>query len=84
MNPPQAWRIYDALRADPKIIFLPEQAGFNRIRREAGDLIPGGPNAWTDAYLASFASCERITIATFDRQFDPLHGCSVLTLPVER
>ncbi|MGC2164320.1 MAG: TA system VapC family ribonuclease toxin [Silvibacterium sp.] len=80
LKPAQAWHIYDALCADPRIIFLSEQHKFSAHWRETGDLISGGPNAWTDAYLAAFASCERATVVTFDRQFKPLSGCTVFTL----
>jgi hypothetical protein len=76
----QAWDIYDTLLADPRIIFLTEQPGFGTHWRRIGSSISGGPNAWTDAYLAALASFERITIATFDRRFRPLGDCSVLAL----
>lgn len=83
LTPAQAWDVYDALRADPRIIFVPEPPDFSRHWRETGNLISGGPNAWTDAYLAAFASCERLTVATFDRRFKALNRCSVLMLNAE-
>jgi hypothetical protein len=77
----QALNIYDTLHADQRIVFVTEQPGFSSHWRKIADSISGGPNAWTDAYLAALASFERITIATFDRRFRPLGDCSVLALP---
>ena len=78
--PAQAWDIYDVLRDDPKIVFTPEPPAFSNHWRQIGKQISGGPNAWTDAYLAAFASCEEMIVATFDRRFKALSQCSVLTL----
>jgi len=52
----QAWRVYDAWRMDDRVVFLPERAGFSEQWRLLGNEISGGPNAWTDAYLAAFAA----------------------------
>lgn len=76
----EAWRIYDVLRTDPRITFMPEPPAFSTYWRETGNLISGGPNAWTDAYLAAFASRSQLTVTTFDRRFKPINSCSVLTL----
>ncbi|HEU4982117.1 MAG TPA: TA system VapC family ribonuclease toxin [Acidobacteriaceae bacterium] len=84
LTPAQAWNIYDALRADPRVVFSPEPPAFSGHWREAGNLISGGPNAWTDAYLAAFASCEQMTVATFDRRFKAINQCSILTLIPDR
>lgn len=84
LTPSQAWDIYDALRADPRVIFAPESSAFSGHWRETGNLISGGPNAWTDAYLAAFASCEQMTVATFDRRFKAINQCSILTLAPDR
>jgi toxin-antitoxin system PIN domain toxin len=53
LQPRLAWQVYDELRADPRVVFLPERAGFSEYWRRTGDLISGGPNAWTDSYLAA-------------------------------
>ena len=79
-TPEQAWRIYDILNSDQRIIFLPEPPAFSNCWRETGNLITGGPNAWTDAYLAAFSSCAQVTVATFDRRFKALSSCSLLKL----
>lgn len=80
LEPVRAWQVYDELRADQRIIFLPEQIGFSEHWRKAGEQISGGANAWTDAYLAAFASHAQSTVVTFDRRFKAICNCDVLTL----
>ena len=51
----EAWKIYDALAADSRVIFLDEAAGIEldfRARTQAG--VPAH-YLWTDAYLAAFS-----------------------------
>jgi predicted nucleic acid-binding protein len=49
--------------------------------RRTGDLISGGgPNVWTDSYLAAFASHTECTVVTLDRRFKAISNCGVLTL----
>jgi predicted nucleic acid-binding protein len=69
LEPVRAWRVNDDLRADPRVNFLPEQAGFSEHWRHTGEQILGGPNAWTDSYLAAFAAYAAATVVTFDRRF---------------
>jgi toxin-antitoxin system PIN domain toxin len=69
LSPTQAWRVYDAWRMDDRVVFLPERAGFSEQWRLLGNEISGGPNAWTDAYLAAFAAHAKATIVTLDRTF---------------
>ena len=52
----------------PRVDFLPEPAGFGERWRELGERVVGGPNAWTDAYLAAFAVVTDATIVTLDRK----------------
>jgi hypothetical protein len=65
----EAWQIYDALRADSRVIFLDEPAGIEhdfRARTQAG--VPAH-HAWTDAYLAAFAKASGCQLTTCDRGF---------------
>jgi hypothetical protein len=55
LSPVQAWRVYDEWRSDDRVIFLSERKDFTEQWRQLGNQISGGPNAWTDAYLAVFA-----------------------------
>src|SRR5271156_3684374 len=80
LDPSRAWAAYDDLRADPRVIFLDEQTGFSGVWRKAGQLVHGGPNAWTDAYLGAFAAHTQSRIVTFDRRFKTADEYDVLTL----
>lgn len=77
LSPVQAWRVYAEWRFDDRVIFLPEGGGFSEQWRVLGAHISGGPNAWTDAYLAAFAVDANATIITLDRKFLPL-GAAVV------
>ena len=69
LSPVEAWRVYDEWRTDDRVIFLPERAEFSEEWRQLGGQITGGPNVWTDAYLAAFALLTNATIVTLDRKF---------------
>jgi len=80
LSPPDAWETYRRLSSDFRVSFLAEPDGFaDNWSRVAGKLVPG-PNAWTDAYLAAFASSANLTIATFDKSFRAVNGCQVEVL----
>jgi hypothetical protein len=64
-----AWEIYDGLFRNPRIDFIPEPPGLERAWREATRRPHMGPNFWTDAYLAAFATAGGYTIVTFDQGF---------------
>jgi toxin-antitoxin system PIN domain toxin len=77
LTPRQAWRVYDEWRMDPRVDFLVEPAGFGERWRELGDKVIGGPNAWTDAYLAAFAAVADAAIVTLDRKLNSLGAARV-------
>ena len=79
VSPAEAWRVYDAWRSDDRVIFLPERAEFSEWR-QLGKQISGGPNAWTDAYLAAFALHAKATIVTLDGKFLPLGQVAIKAL----
>jgi toxin-antitoxin system PIN domain toxin len=80
LSPTEAWRVYDEWRTDDRVIFLPERAEFSESWRKLGEKIAGGPNAWTDAYLAAFAVHANATIVTLDRKFLPLGQAAIQSL----
>jgi toxin-antitoxin system PIN domain toxin len=75
LTPSEAWILYRALLADPKVGFLPDQTGLEPLweqllvhRRSGSD--------WTDAYLAALAQTGQLHFVTFDagfRRFANLH-----------
>ena len=77
LAPRPAWLIYDAWRMDPRVDFLAEPPGLSERWRELGERIAGGTNAWTDAYLASFAAISNATLITFDRRLNTLGAAKV-------
>jgi predicted nucleic acid-binding protein len=62
---------------DPRVDFLTEPPNFGERWRELGEKITGGPNAWTDAYLAAFAAVSNATLVTFDRRLNALGAAKV-------
>jgi toxin-antitoxin system PIN domain toxin len=76
----RAWNLYQKLRGDPRILFLPERAGFQEIWKHYAAQLQGGTNSWTDTYLAAFASHISATLITFDRNLSKTDRCSVVTL----
>jgi predicted nucleic acid-binding protein len=62
---------------DPRVDFLDEPPGLSERWRELGEKIAGGPNAWTDAYLAAFAVVSNATLVTLDRRLSPLGAARV-------
>src|SRR5882757_11302446 len=80
LPPVEAWRVYDEWRSDDRVIFLPERANFGEQWRQFGNQISGGPNVWTDAYLAAFALQTNATVVTLDRTFLPLGKVEIKAL----
>lgn len=63
----RAWEAYDILRENPRVRFVQEPPGLEDSWREATRHPHAGPNFWTDAYLAAFASAAGYVLLTFDR-----------------
>ncbi len=80
LSPAKAWRVYDEWRTDNRVVLLPEHWDFSDRWRQLGDQVAGGPNAWTDAYLAAFAAHANATIVSLDRQFPPLGKVAIKVL----
>jgi predicted nucleic acid-binding protein len=80
LSPAEAWRIYDEWHTDDRVIFLQERAEFTEVWRQLGKQLAGGPNVWTDAYLAAFAIHGSATIVTLDSKFSALGNVSIRSL----
>ena len=77
----QAWVVYDALLADPRIAFASEPAGIEPLWRGYTARESFSPKLWNDAFLAAFARASSLELVTFDngfRQFEGLN-CTILT-----
>jgi toxin-antitoxin system PIN domain toxin len=78
---PDAWRKYDALLTDPRVIFSEEPADLEVHWRAYTRRRAFSPNLWSDAYLAAFARAAAFEVVTFDkafRQYKGLH-CTILS-----
>jgi predicted nucleic acid-binding protein len=63
----EAWRIYDGLLADDRVVFAPEQTSVDRIFRARAKGTLFSPKIWTDAWLLAIAEAADGTLVTFDR-----------------
>jgi predicted nucleic acid-binding protein len=62
------------------VIFLSERKDFTEQWRQLGNQISGGPNAWTDAYLAVLAGHNNATVITLDRAFRSIGKAAITPL----
>jgi len=62
LSPSRAWEVYDRLRRETKAGFVQEPVELERFWRDAAQGSTGGPNFWTDAYLAAFAAAAGLTV----------------------
>ncbi len=75
-----AWRNYDRLSNDPRVVWLNEPAGLEAAFR--GFTQSGSPahERWTDAYLAAFALTGTTQLVTFDQGFTRFAGLDLFAL----
>jgi len=67
----EAWTAYDAWLVDSRISFLEEPANLEVAFRALSRHRRPNPKAWSDSYLAAFASASGLRLVTFDQAF---HG----------
>jgi uncharacterized protein len=65
----EAWKCYDALLSDDRIVFLQEPSGLEQNWRRHTRKRKYSHRVWSDAYLVSFAESAGLTNVTFDRGF---------------
>jgi toxin-antitoxin system PIN domain toxin len=76
----QAWKFYEALSRDERVTFMNELPGIDEEWRKLTQSTSSSTNAWTDAYLAAFASVRGLRIISFDGGFKKLPGIDALIL----
>jgi predicted nucleic acid-binding protein len=64
-----AWRVYDDLLRDPRVVFAEEPEDIETAWRSFTQGQAFSTNVWSDAYLAAFAQIADLQIVTFDRGF---------------
>ena len=76
----QAWTSYEALAADPRVVFQMEPVDLEfRFQALTQDASPSH-SRWTDAYLASFAMAGDFELVTLEKEFRPAEGLRLLSL----
>jgi uncharacterized protein len=73
----QAWSVYEALAADPRVIYLEEPSGLTAAFKSHTQAAEPAQKRWTDAFLAAFAECHHIQLVTFGSDFKRFSGLSV-------
>ena len=80
LTPAAAWRALDAYLADTRFDIVSEPAKLEEHWRTVSKRPSGGPNFWTDAYLAAFAAEAGHTLVTFDKAFRQYKGLKIQIL----
>ena len=62
-----AWKLWDQVTADERIVFVAEPEGLEPPFRRASQLPSRSPKVWADAYLLGFAASAGLKLVTFDR-----------------
>jgi uncharacterized protein len=76
-----AWRMYDDLFSDPRVVFAEEPESIESFWRGHTQLQSFSPKVWNDAYLAAFAEAANLEVVTFDRGFSRYKSVHCTILP---
>lgn len=63
----EAWRVYDRLNEDERILFLEEPSTMEATFRVFSRDTRPAPKDWADSYLMAFADVAGLRLATFDK-----------------
>jgi toxin-antitoxin system PIN domain toxin len=75
-----AWRQYDLLVSDPRVVFLDEPPAVHAAFRNFTQADSPSHGLWTDAYLAAFGVAGQVEVVTFDQAFSRFAGLDWLRL----
>lgn len=64
----QAWRTFDQLWADERVLWADEPAELDAVWRAISARDDKSHKLWTDDYLAAFAQARQATLVTLDRR----------------
>ena len=76
----EAWAAFDALAADPRVVYLEEPPGLTPVFKSLTQIPRPEHKRWTDAFLAAFAMRSGLEVVTFDADLTGLPGVSVRLL----
>lgn len=65
----EAWGLYDAFLADPRVTFSAEPEAIEPYWRDYTHRRSFSPKVWNDAYLGAFARAADCRLVTFDHAF---------------
>jgi toxin-antitoxin system PIN domain toxin len=63
----EAWRVYDSLLADERVVFAPEHSRAERFFRTNTTGPASSPKVWADAWLLAVAEVSGGVLVTFDK-----------------
>ena len=76
-----AWRLYDTLLSDPRVMFVEEPVQIEPQWRTFTQGQTHSPHVWSDAYLAAFALAGGLQLVTFDKALAQYPDLTSLLLP---
>jgi predicted nucleic acid-binding protein len=76
----EAWRAFEALAADPRVVYLDEPPGLNAVFKSLTLLPRPAHKRWSDAFLVAFATTLGMQVVTFDTDLTNFPGLSVRLL----
>ena len=63
----EAWRVYDSLYADERVVFSPEHSQTDGLFRTKTTGPASAPKVWADAWLLAIAEAAGGVLVTFDK-----------------
>ncbi len=76
----EAWRTFEALDVDPRVLFLDEPPGLASVFKSLTQHSRPAHKQWTDVYLAAFAMGYGLGVVTLDADLNSFPGLSVTLL----
>ncbi len=70
----EAWRAYDRLTGDERILFLEEPSTMEATFRAFSRATRPAPKDWADSYLGAFAAVAGLRLVTFDKALHAKFG----------
>jgi len=79
-NQQDAWKSYDSLARDPRIVFLCEPPGSEVQFRRLTEAVSPSHALWTDGFLAAMAISGGLRLVTLDHGYRRYVGLDLLVL----
>jgi uncharacterized protein len=76
----EAWRAFEALAADPRVLYLDEPPGLTSIFKSLTQLPRPAHKRWSDAFVATFAMGFGVGVVTLDADLTSFPGLPAILL----